>query len=553
MPLILTSSVDLGPTCAGSRIQDHLARWYGEDIDFVEREADLLARSVKITLASVLIVIVGPAWIAPESNGSRPLDNEDDPIRFDIRTAFELGLPVVLVLIDGAVWPNPQELPPRLREPAFEQIIEVHNDDDLDQLVRTLDETKVNLRFLEDSSCRLLLRENIVVIDQSALKNIEEPAPPEDGGAGATPSPQPLKMKDATEAALSAIRESRSVPDTEPSGTTVDSPVAAKPANESMSERAWPGLRSSKSAKAICAAPHFDDEARRHTETIRHRASDEPESVEFGVAHPAAVSRDLPFLVDVWVFRPDDRSGATSIAMRQRPGSSQFRTGSSASVQTGSRLTVQLQIQPWNVEPDVQILVWTGEIASVSFRVTPDVGLQADSVIGDCKIFMNGLRIGQIFFELSLASRTSDTQFEKSKIISTAFASYAAKDRSRVLARVQGIEKVGVRVFIDVRDLKSGAHYPTQLFSQIDCSDVLYLFWSRHAKNSEWVALEWRYGLVRKGIEFIDPVPLTDPRKVTPPPELSGEKHFNDWTLAYLEYENSLGLWHRFRRLLTNN
>jgi hypothetical protein len=71
------------------------------------------------------------------------------------------------------------------------------------------------------------------------------------------------------------------------------------------------------------------------------------------------------------------------------------------------------------------------------------------------------------------------------------------------------------------------------------------MFWSKHAKKSHWVDREWRHGMKTKGIDFIDPVPLVDPRKVPPPTELADHKHFNDWTLAYLEYEKALSLWHR--------
>jgi hypothetical protein len=116
---------------------------------------------------------------------------------------------------------------------------------------------------------------------------------------------------------------------------------------------------------------------------------------------------------------------------------------------------------------------------------------------------------------------------------------------SCVLARVQGIEKFA-DVFTDVRNLAAGAPYPTQLLERIDSSDVLYLFWSRHAKASEWVDREWRYGLKQHGIDFVDPVPLVDPRRVPPPAELAAEKHFNDWTLAFLEYEKSRNLLARF-------
>jgi hypothetical protein len=62
---------------------------------------------------------------------------------------------------------------------------------------------------------------------------------------------------------------------------------------------------------------------------------------------------------------------------------------------------------------------------------------------------------------------------------------------------------------------------------------------------------KWRYGMEQKGKDCINLVPLVDSRKVAPPPELLSEKHFNDWTLAYTEYENSLRVWRRLRRLVS--
>jgi hypothetical protein len=78
------------------------------------------------------------------------------------------------------------------------------------------------------------------------------------------------------------------------------------------------------------------------------------------------------------------------------------------------------------------------------------------------------------------------------------------------------------------------------------------LFWSRHAQHSNWVEQEWRYGFRQKGLGFIDPVPLVDPRKAPPPAELAEHKHFNDWTLIYSEYEKSLSTWARIRSWLAD-
>src|SRR5262249_6322582 len=155
----------------------------------------------------------------------------------------------------------------------------------------------------------------------------------------------------------------------------------------------------------------------------------------------------VSFLVDVWMFQPSDRKEAIEKAMHLRVGDSLFRSGTSAFLEKGSQLTVKLAVPPWKVQPEVRALVWMGKLTSVSFRVNPDAAMRNENIVGDCRIFLNGIRIGQVFFELSLASKASGTQFHPCKLINNAFASYAAKDRRAVLARVQGLEKVGVRVF----------------------------------------------------------------------------------------------------------
>lgn len=183
-------------------------------------------------------------------------------------------------------------------------------------------------------------------------------------------------------------------------------------------------------------------------------------------------------------------------------------------------------------------MVWTGHITNASFRITPDANVSNGIVHAVCKIFFRRTRIGEIHFDLVLGEKPGDrAHFKQAKRL-VGFVSYASKDRSRVLATVQGIEKFA-DVFMDVRNLKPGDTYPTRLLREIDASDVLYLFWSEHARQSEWVDKEWRYGFDKRGIDFIDPVPLVDPRKVPPPFELADKKHFNDWALAFLEYEKA--------------
>jgi len=98
-----------------------------------------------------------------------------------------------------------------------------------------------------------------------------------------------------------------------------------------------------------------------------------------------------------------------------------------------------------------------------------------------------------------------------------------------VWSYVRGMEAVGVKVFMDRRTLRSGQIWQKVIFDNIDSSEKLLLFWSHHARNSRWVERERRYGLEKKGIDFIRPVLLVDPNRVKPPPELGQALHFDDW------------------------
>jgi hypothetical protein len=280
-----------------------------------------------------------------------------------------------------------------------------------------------------------------------------------------------------------------------------------------------------------------------HTQSAASVARRKP--VEFGVSYPSGVTMGVPFLVDAWVFPKGEREQARARAHEAATEPVGFRSGGSSAIAHRETVIVRLDAGPWEVRPAVQRLLWSGSLANVSFGVTPMQEVPGGKAIGTLTFLVKGLRIAELKFELRVGAGQEARPFTLVSPVQQAFASYASKDRSRVLARVQGMEKLGINVFVDVRNLKSNDAYPAYLLRQIESSDVLYLFWSRHAKESAWVEREWRHGLQMKGVHFIDPVPLTDPRKVQPPAELAGHKHFNDWTLAYIEYEKALSVWRR--------
>ncbi len=268
----------------------------------------------------------------------------------------------------------------------------------------------------------------------------------------------------------------------------------------------------------------------------------------FGVSHPTTIATDQAFQIRAWIFPPQMRDALRQQITSDPKHPAELQDHGATRVEKGSQITLRLHADNARVEPSTQQLIWTGALASVPFRLTPSGGPKGALITGKCTISASGLRIGTVFFEVPIQANASDpaSRLQAARLIETAFASYASQDRRDVLPRIQGIEKLGVRVKMDVRDFVAGGNFPQEIKSAIDSSDTLYLFWSRNAERSRWVEREWRYGLTQKGIDFIDPVPLVDPRRVRPPKELAESKHFNDWVLAYLAYEAAAKPWWRF-------
>jgi len=176
-------------------------------------------------------------------------------------------------------------------------------------------------------------------------------------------------------------------------------------------------------------------------------------------------------------------------------------------------------------------MVWEGESTCVSFVVTLSVLSREVKCSGSALVFANGVQIARIPFLLSASGVPKEMINASAVPYKSAFASYASE---AVLGRIQGIHKVApdLDVFLDVLLLRSGRQWEKELWREIPARDIFYLFWSRHARKSKWVEKEWRCALSKRGIEFIDPIPLEAPEKSPPPPELSS-LHFNDWILAF--------------------
>jgi hypothetical protein len=270
------------------------------------------------------------------------------------------------------------------------------------------------------------------------------------------------------------------------------------------------------------------------------------DAVHLTVTSPETVQPASWFILDVWahlwqerdeiVRRAREAAGKQEIAVRQK---------GPVLVPGGCVLSVRLRIEGMEIETAEDTIVWRGEAGNASFVVRVPEDAAEGPRRGEVAIWTNGLLRMTMYFQLRVASATSDVTSlqHDERPLRKAFASYASPDRDEVFKRVQGMRKVapGIEVVVDVTKLRSGENWQTRLREEILSSDILYLFWSQAARRSKHVKWEWQCGLRERGPEFIDPVPLVSPDEAPPPRQLAA-KHFNDWELAYIRAQQTRNL-----------
>lgn len=202
----------------------------------------------------------------------------------------------------------------------------------------------------------------------------------------------------------------------------------------------------------------------------------------------------------------------------------------------GTVLTVRLKVEKAEVDSPEGTILWAGETGRAGFRAMFPADVKKGKFPGLATIHVEGFQIARLYFNVIVGERGKAIELplplERHK---KAFVSYASQDRDQVLRAIQGLQKgcPQMEIFMDVLSLRSGQLWEQELWKVIPANDVFYLFWSANARQSPWVEKEWRCALTARGLDFIDPVPLEPPETVPPPLELA-EKHFNDWTLAFM-------------------
>jgi hypothetical protein len=181
--------------------------------------------------------------------------------------------------------------------------------------------------------------------------------------------------------------------------------------------------------------------------------------------------------------------------------------------------------------------IWNGKYIAFDFAFEVPQDIAKRQILLKAAVYLNDVPATRLLMTVQLDTPTPQKPEITRKDIRSAFVSYARQDVQRVSTIVQGMMKArpDLDIFFDVRNLHSGEEWESVLYRRLDDADILFLCWSKHASNSEWVAREWRYTLQHKGLDAIEPVPI-DPPEICPPPTELSSKHFNDSILYIINY-----------------
>jgi hypothetical protein len=127
----------------------------GPGVDFAQE----IERAVGA--CDVLLALIGRTWTTiPDERGHRRIDDPDDWVALEIRTALQRNIKVVPVLVDGAAMPRQDELPIALQNLSLRQAAKIHYETFRSDVETLLLELGKNLPVLKSSltSQRPILR-----------------------------------------------------------------------------------------------------------------------------------------------------------------------------------------------------------------------------------------------------------------------------------------------------------------------------------------------------------------------------------------------------------
>lgn len=243
---------------------------------------------------------------------------------------------------------------------------------------------------------------------------------------------------------------------------------------------------------------------------------------------PRSVSAGNYGIVDVVLYEDAFRGVIDQVLAEQEHGGKETLGGAHAAAK-GTPILVALSSPDVTIDEPEETQVWQGKYLRFSFDFAVPEEYTKRQVLLRAAVYFADVPATRLRILINLAAPAGQQPAIERCDIRSAFMSYATVEREKVIRIMQGIQQVrpDLDLFLDVDSLHSGENWKARLYAEIDRRDVLYLCWSRAARDSQYVTMEWQYALRRKGIDGIEPIPL-EPAENCPPPSDLDQLHFGN-------------------------
>ena len=266
------------------------------------------------------------------------------------------------------------------------------------------------------------------------------------------------------------------------------------------------------------------------------------DQVSFSAIVPKALSKDEYEIINLIVYEKEYRSVVNTII---ETSDEPVKEVISRTMNMEQHAAVRVVIDAVDIEIDdnIEECRWDGGYINFSFSILVPANYIKKKVLFNVAVYVNDIIATRLKFTADVSPQKNENHGYRHELnisredVLSAFMSYASQDRNRVAMMIQGMKKArpDMDIFFDVENLRSGEDWENALKREIENRDILFLCWSRFARESKWVEAEWKYALQNKGINSIEPIPIESPDVCPPPTELQN-KHFNDKMLYIINY-----------------
>ncbi|WP_164938318.1 toll/interleukin-1 receptor domain-containing protein [Bradyrhizobium guangzhouense] len=262
-------------------------------------------------------------------------------------------------------------------------------------------------------------------------------------------------------------------------------------------------------------------------------AAKDADVVECSVFGPHAARPGDQIMISAFLHPPKRRKRARFLAKAMDLSATLRGRCSEIAIMRGATVTISLSVNTLYVDEPAQSMVWQGLPVSCEFVVTIPNKTDGQSFFAAVRVSVEGRLVGRVKFKI-MSDRNADGQDRVSlgdlSRYRMPFISYATSDRKEVLKRVQILQIMKTKLFMDMLSLDPGDRWEKKLYEHISRCDLFLLFWSQAARDSHWVIREAEYALERQrsgANNDIEIVPVILEQGVSPPANLS-HLNFND-------------------------